>query len=134
MALFGRKNSDQGGNGVSQIEFQNSNERRWPLLLAALAAALLIALALFYTGRWAYRSIFGNDEPNPKPVQPTNTNLNPQQPAKPQPTPAPAPPPPTSQIPDSGPGDVMALFVGTTLAAAGLHYIVSVRRGTSKVF
>lgn len=33
-----------------------------------------------------------------------------------------------SVLPDSGPGGVVAIFVASSLAAAGLHYIVSVRR------
>lgn len=33
-----------------------------------------------------------------------------------------------TQITNTGPGDVAAIFVGTTLAAAGLHYIINLRR------
>jgi cytoskeletal protein RodZ len=33
-----------------------------------------------------------------------------------------------SNLPNSGPGDVAAIFAGTALAATGLHYIVSLRR------
>jgi len=32
------------------------------------------------------------------------------------------------QITNTGPGNVAAIFVGTTLAVAGLHYIISLRR------
>jgi cytoskeletal protein RodZ len=35
---------------------------------------------------------------------------------------------PNSGLPNSGPGNVVAIFAGSTLAAAGLHYIVSLRR------
>ena len=35
---------------------------------------------------------------------------------------------PNSQITNTGPGDVAAIFIGTSLAAASLHYIVSIRR------
>lgn len=34
----------------------------------------------------------------------------------------------TTQITNTGPGNVAAIFVGTSLAAAGLHFIVSLRR------
>jgi uncharacterized membrane protein YgcG len=36
--------------------------------------------------------------------------------------------PNSSKISNTGPGNVAAVFVGTTLAAAGLHYLISVRR------
>lgn len=135
MAIFGRRNSDSGG--ISQVEFQDSNQKRWPLLLAWLAAALLIAVALFYIGRWAYRSIFGNDAPQPVPVRPADSNLTPQPGAAPQPgtTPRPAPTPatpPSAQIPDSGPGEVLALFFGSSFAAAGLYYIVALRKSAKE--
>ncbi|MBX4190828.1 hypothetical protein KW794_01950, partial [Candidatus Saccharibacteria bacterium] len=31
-------------------------------------------------------------------------------------------------LPNNGPGNVIAIFAGSTLAAAGLHYIISLRR------
>lgn len=136
MAIFRRQNSSQTPSNVSQVEYQQSDGRRWPMLFAALAAALLIALALFYGGRWVYRSIFGSDPQTPTPIQPTRENgLQPQNTAPPaqNPTPSPTPrsnppsPSPT-QLPNNGPGNVMAVFVTTSLAAAGLHYIISLRR------
>ena len=33
-----------------------------------------------------------------------------------------------SQVSNTGPGNVAAIFVGTSLAVAGLHYLISVRR------
>jgi cytoskeletal protein RodZ len=33
-----------------------------------------------------------------------------------------------NSLPNNGPGNVIAIFAGSTLAAAGLHYIISVRR------
>ena len=134
MALFRRQDSTQTPSNVSQIEYQQSDGRRWPMLFAALAAALLIALALFYGGRWVYRSIFGDDTPAPAPVQPTRENgLKPQTtepPLNPSPSPKSNTPAPTpSQLPNNGPGNVVAIFITTSLAAAGLHYIISLRRG-----
>jgi cytoskeletal protein RodZ len=35
---------------------------------------------------------------------------------------------PNSQITNTGPGDIAAIFISTSLAAAGLHYIVNIRR------
>ena len=37
---------------------------------------------------------------------------------------------PSAEVPDTGPGNVLALFVGASLAAAGLHFIISLRRST----
>lgn len=147
MALL-RRRSDE--TGVSQVEFNQPSERRWPLLLAYLLAAVLVALILVFGGRWVYRKVTNNEPaPAPNPVQPAGTNL-PAQPdtsresggssPSPSPTPTPSTPsspnpgtnqnptPPSGQLPNNGPGDVIALFVGTSLAAAALHYIVSLRR------
>lgn len=139
MAIFRRKNSNIDTDGVSQIEFPSNTGRRWPMLFVALAAALIIALGLFYGGRWAYRSIFSDDEPA-IPAEQTakedNTSTQPQ--ATPQPTPAPSTSPGNGgaaatpdRLPNNGPGEVVALFIGTSLAAAGLHYIVTLRRQTA---
>ncbi len=34
----------------------------------------------------------------------------------------------SGELPNSGPGDVLAIFTGTSLAAAGIHYVVTGRR------
>ncbi|HEX5448201.1 MAG TPA: hypothetical protein VFW90_03330 [Candidatus Saccharimonadales bacterium] len=33
-----------------------------------------------------------------------------------------------TQVPNTGPGSVVAIFVGASLATAGLHYVISLRR------
>lgn len=40
------------------------------------------------------------------------------------------PSPSPSNLPNNGPGDVVALFVGSSLIAGGLHYMVSQRRAS----
>lgn len=40
------------------------------------------------------------------------------------------PSPSPSNLPNNGPGDVAALFVGSSLIAGGLHYMVSQRRAS----
>ena len=132
MALFKRQSSNP--SEVSQVEYNQPSGRRLPMLFIALAVALLVALALFYGARWVYRSIFDSDEPEPVSVQTTgDSTLSPQENATPQPSPTPTttPTPNPNALPNNGPGDVAAIFAGTSLAAAGLHYIISLRRQRS---
>jgi uncharacterized membrane protein YgcG len=42
-----------------------------------------------------------------------------------------APSPSPSNLPNNGPGDVAALFVGSSAVAAGLHYMIRTRRNTN---
>jgi cytoskeletal protein RodZ len=93
---------------------------------------LVVLLVLF--ARWVYHKVHNTDnaantsgtlqinEPssssNPKP----NTTTSPTPSSTPQTTPQ------NNALPNNGPGNVIALFAGATLATAGLHYIISVRR------
>lgn len=141
MRLLRSRNPKSSSDGVSQIEFNNNPDRRWPMLFAALAVALVIALGLFYGGRWAYRSIFGDDEPTVPVVQAPKKDTTTTQPgATPQPpspqtggtpTASPNTGPSATEIPNSGPGEVVSLFIASSIAAAGLHYIFTLRRQTS---
>ena len=62
MGLFNRKKSDQ-----SDVNDYYASERRrrigmaWVLGVATLLLTLAIALALFYGGRWVYRTVFDDD-------------------------------------------------------------------------
>lgn len=132
----------------------------WALALATLIVTVLLALGLFYGGRWAYRAIFDNDE-NPAVVQQDDTNQQPggnngdegdtsseetpttEQPAtlpgedandtnnqaedsageEPE---APATTPTAGQdIPETGPGDMTALFIAVSAISYVLHRLVS---------
>ncbi len=114
------------------LDFEEHRERRWLMLLVYFLVALAVAVLVVLGGRWAYRSLTHKNKPAP--VQPAG-DQTPQPPAS-TPTPSPATPQPSTpqgsdqaaQLPNNGPGDVIALFIGVSIIVAGLHYIVSLRR------
>ena len=67
MALFSRKKDDQDVLPAEVREYYKSEQRSrtgraWLLAIVTLLATFLIAAALFFGGRWAYRALFGNDD------------------------------------------------------------------------
>jgi cytoskeletal protein RodZ len=75
--------------------------------------------------------------PTPAPSSSNAGNSNPVRPGSnpptPNPTPLPAsgkstPAPSPSTLPNNGPGDMAALFIGSSLAGAALHYLVILRK------
>ena len=89
--------------------------------------ALLVATVVVFAGRWIYQQITDK-----KPAPPAGTGQG-QAPAPPEPTQPTTPSPggqPSAggQLPNNGPGDVVALFVGTAIVVGGLHYLYSLRR------
>lgn len=148
MAIWNRRNDSE--LPTSQVEYQETTERRWPTLIGYMLLALLVASFVVLGGKWVYNRFAGSADETPKPVKidteskkagtenedkktATNENANnssesgqngsaenKNESTNPSPTP--------SSLPNNGPGEVIALFVGSSLAAAGLHYIVSLRR------
>ncbi|MBI2009361.1 hypothetical protein HYS84_03030 [Candidatus Saccharibacteria bacterium] len=111
-------------------DFYEEEKRRWPMVVLYVILALLVATAVVFAGRWIYQQITDN---KPKPAPPAGTGQG-QAPAPPEPaqptTPSPGGQPAAGgQLPNNGPGDVVALFVGTTIVVGGLHYLYSLRRG-----
>ncbi len=132
-------------------DFHEHEGRRWPIILLYLILAFLVAVLVVFAGRWIYRSA---THQGPKKVnQPASANQN-QTPAPPptatqSPTSGAANTPSSStnssasgsarnqttgqpaangQLPNNGPGDVVAIFVGVAAAAGGLHYLYSLRK------
>jgi ABC-type Fe3+-siderophore transport system permease subunit len=100
---------------------------------------LVILLVLF--ARWLYHKVHHNDQISTSgTVQaPENPSGSSQPGANTLPSPQNSPSSGSSSnsgsssqngkvITNTGPGNVAAIFAGTTLAAAGLHYIISLRR------
>lgn len=119
------------------------------LALGTLLVTIVVAMGLFFGGRWVYRSLSNNDNKDGKQTaqQGTNDNQNtndgdkaadtpvstPSQPEK-KPTPAPAPAPApaetssksttaNSDLPNTGPGDTLAMVLGTVLVSTTVFYI-----------
>jgi cytoskeletal protein RodZ len=147
MALFSR-NSGTELPSESQVEYPNRSGRRWPVLVAYIIAALLVATAVVFIGRWIYHQTSdsqntsnvstkqGAKSSNPPAQQPAQTaapNPTSNNGAAPSPTAknntaTPPPAPSTGSLPNNGPGEVVALFVGTSAIAAMLHYTVILKR------
>lgn len=118
--------------------------RQWAMLLIYLLIALVVAASVVFGGRWLYNTI--RDEPAqetttttdrsaepptaPAPSQPgTAPQAPPPQPTPtPQPTPAPTLSTQGAQIANTGPGETIAIFVGASALAGGIHYLITQRK------
>lgn len=103
-------------------EFYERREGRWRLLILYVLAALVLSFLAVYGGRAIYRH-YHKTAVTPAPtitkqssslVEKNNHKSNSKQ--------------STNNLPNSGPGQVVGLFVGTSIVAAGLHFIVQRRR------
>ncbi|OGL35220.1 hypothetical protein A3F65_04230 [Candidatus Saccharibacteria bacterium RIFCSPHIGHO2_12_FULL_47_16b] len=112
--------------------------RRILMLIVYFLMALAVAVLVVFGGRWLYKTITKKDQPattnqpagNNVPQQPSPTPTTPTTPT-PRPAPTPSQTSQTSQLPNNGPGDIAAIFVGTAIAIGGLHYVISLRRSTN---
>jgi hypothetical protein len=144
MAIFRRNTSELP---ESQVEYSDaSGARQWIALAFYILLALAVAVLVVLAGRWVYHKVHNSSGPNPAPVAPQgvtqaplaspNTTKKALPPSSTNKTPSPTPTPPAPNrstttpgaLPNNGPGDVVALFAAVSLAAAGLHYIVAIRR------
>jgi cytoskeletal protein RodZ len=139
MAIFRRTETSELPG--SQVEYNNSSgARQWIMLALYILMALAVAILVVMAARWVYHKVHDTNGPNPAPVAPqvvAPAPVAPPKPAKKSPSPSSATPPSSSShstitnpstIPNNGPGDVVALFVGVSLAAAGLHYAFALKR------
>jgi len=119
VALFNRRNRNQT-NVPTEIQEYYQTERReragvaWLLAGGTLVATVLLAAAIFFAGRWVYRTAFDNDDPKTTEVaqqdkkeeeRPATQGGQGQSTPQPQPTPSPTPttPAPTPTTPTPAP-------------------------------
>lgn len=149
-----------------QAERRERTGLAWIMATATLVVTIILAIGLFFGGRWIYRKVVGNDsqstasnsnveqtttdnqpesqqtssastnQPTPAPTPPASTPSA----STPSPTPSPSTPtPPTStpstlaantqsSLPNTGPGDVVAVVVAATVLGTITHYVVTNRR------
>jgi hypothetical protein len=107
----------------------------WVALILYALGAFVIAVALVFGVRWIYRSIHhSNQTTAPQPVsvsQPTKKSKSSSSSNSSHQSQSDSDSNGSQSLPDNGPGDVAALFVGTSAVAAGLHYFVRTRRFSS---
>jgi cell division protein FtsN len=122
---------------------KNGRGQNWlRLLVAGLIGVILVILIVLFA-RWVYHKTHHKVQPAPTVSQNTpakasnNNNVSGAQPSNNSSSQSSGNPSNTTgtsgstsntQITNTGPGDVAAIFAGTALAAAGLHYIISIRR------
>jgi cytoskeletal protein RodZ len=113
-------------------------------ILASILVGLILIVLIVLLARWIYHKAHHASENTPPPSTtlkvPSNSSdkntgvsrpgSGAPQTASPNNSSSPSATSSTTnqQITNTGPGDVAAIFVGATLAAAGLHYILSVRK------
>ena len=123
MAIFSR-NSGTELPSESQVEYSNRSGRRWPVLVGYIIAALLVATAVVFIGKWIYNQTTNNSD-NTSDTSSSNqqsAKINQSQPPAPStapksspgaagttPTPSPSPSkkpvtPPSGNLPNNGPG------------------------------
>jgi cytoskeletal protein RodZ len=106
-------------------------------LAVAIVAGIILIILIVLLARWIYHAAH-NSEPTPTPAPsvsaPSTSSPDQKQPSDSNSGSAPTASPnnqsssATTKLPNNGPGDVVGIFIGASLAAAGLHYIVSLRR------
>jgi hypothetical protein len=111
-------------------EFYEHKGRRWPTILAFVLLAFLVTLLVVFTGRWIYNKTTHKTSKTTAPETSNTSAL----PATPTPSTstggvtAQSTTSTSSQLPNNGPGDVAAIFVGTALAMGGLHFLYNLRK------
>jgi hypothetical protein len=117
---------------------KSEHGQTWLRTLAAILAALVLIVLIVLLARWIYHKTHHTVAPTPttgqqSPARPASNTQSGAQPASggssaAQPSPSPSGSAANPPIANTGPGNVVAIFAGVSLAAAGLHYIITVRR------
>lgn len=148
MAFWNRRSVD---TGTEDEEIYRPPGRHWPALLLYLLIALIVATGVVFAGRWAYRKATTPENPvptitnqtetskttdksNSSSKKPTNSSTsssssssdsaNNSTGSKSSTAKAPAKQP----LPNSGPSETAAIFLGSAFVASSLFYIYSLRR------
>jgi cytoskeletal protein RodZ len=160
---FNRRKKNNSTNTVPpEVQEYYQTERRkrvgvaWLLAIGTLLITMALALALFFGGRWIYRTVRKHDKKNTGTSQtaqqspqsnPTNTNTSSNSssttaPSSSAPTPTPAAATPSAptpastpqnsgQLTNTGPGDTVAIFFAVALLGMAAHQVYVRRKLTS---
>ncbi len=151
-----RRKSSETDEVPPEVEEYYQSERRervgmaWLLAFLTLFATIVIALGLFFGGRWVYRKVANKDNKSgtsqtatnnqPQPAandNPSSSGTSPNPPSSTQPVSTPSTPAPSSNIApttpqtpktqraqnlaNTGPGDTVAIFLAVTIVGALAH-------------
>jgi hypothetical protein len=130
----------------SDSGYVHHRRRGWFMVIVYMLIALLFAVAVVFLGRWVYHKVH-KTEPTPAAnTSAQNTGTNPQLATPATPTgnsgsssqntsnnssgtsTTTTNPATNGQVPNTGPGNVVALFAGTAVIVGGLHYVYGLRR------
>lgn len=105
-------------------ERQQHRGTAWLIGMGTLVTTLLLALVLFFGGRWAWRKVFTPTQPTSQqpaqtqgpvtkagPSQPSTPPIPPKPTTKSSPTPTPKTVATTNHTPNTGPGSVLTVFI-----------------------
>lgn len=117
-------------------EVQEHEGRRWPVIAGYLVAALAVAAIIVFGARAIYHAAHHKSNPNPTPGNglpaiPKSSSSSSKKTSSSSHKPA-SSSSSTATVPNTGPGNTIGLFAAITIAAAGLHYVYSIRRQTEK--
>jgi cytoskeletal protein RodZ len=138
----------------SQIEYRNPDSgHRLVSLIIYIVLALVVAALVVLAGRWIYHRVSNNSGPAPTTIAPKDVKQGASAPSpspstktpaysSPTPTPppssssggakkttpSPTPTPTPTALPNNGPGEAIALFLGTSFVAAFLHFTIKLRK------
>jgi len=96
------------------------------IIIVVIAVVLFVAIVLL--ARWVYHKSHHKAQPAVATSQKTPASSSKQPTSGAQPASGNSSTTQPDSTPNTGPGNVVAIFVGSSLVAAGLHYIISVRR------
>ena len=113
---------------VSPHEFHEHEGRRWPVILIFTSLAFLVALLVVFAGRWIYRKTTHQPAQTTKPETSDSNKLPAAPPANSNSGTTQNTTPTNGQLPNNGPGDVIAIFVGTAFVVGGLHFLYTLRK------
>jgi len=173
MALFRRKKTTKTNLPKEVDEYYQAERKQrtgiaWLLAIVTVLLTVILALVLYFGGRWVYRKVFHTSSSNNKSTSQSgdkqssgdtsavkttdesNNNTNTPSPSptsgsssqsgtsssgssssngQPTPTPSAVTPTPTpTTTPNTGPGNIILVFVATTIIASFTHNIAQRRR------
>jgi len=108
-------------------EFHEYEGRKWPVVIGYLLAALAVAFAVVFFGRWVYRASVGTGGKNPAEghLKQVSLKITATENGKSSGSSSNAS---KGGLPNNGPGGSAALFGATVLISSSLHYAIKRRR------
>lgn len=119
---------------------ESEPSRNWIRLVIMIIAAVIVAALLIFAARWIYHAVTDDDSNTGTSGQVDDNDILPagpdkegaSNPAKPGTLPGTQPstrtPQTGDQLPSSGPEHIAAVFAGSSLVGAGVHYFVNRKR------